>query len=62
VTSSLTDVAHGTRAFIDANIFVYHFSADSRLNWACTGSLLPLNKASWSAAPQRQWFKKRPTE
>jgi len=39
VTSSLADVAHGTRVFIDANIFVYHFSADSRLNSACTGFL-----------------------
>jgi len=39
VTSSLADVAHGTRVFIDANIFVYHFSADSRLNSACTSFL-----------------------
>jgi len=28
-----------TRVFIDANIFIYHFSADSRLNSACTGFL-----------------------
>lgn len=39
MTSSLADVAHGTRVFIDANIFVYHFSADSRLNSACTSFL-----------------------
>lgn len=39
MTSSLADVAHDTRVFIDANIFVYHLSADSRLNSACTGFL-----------------------
>jgi predicted nucleic acid-binding protein len=39
VTSSLAEVTHGTRVFIDANIFVYHFSADSRLNSACTSFL-----------------------
>jgi hypothetical protein len=31
--------AHGTRVLIDATIFVYDFSADSRLNSACTGFL-----------------------
>lgn len=34
MTSSLADVAHGPRVFIDANIFVYPFSADSRLWWS----------------------------
>jgi predicted nucleic acid-binding protein len=39
VTSSLTDLAQGTRVFIDANIFVYHVSADSRLNQVCADFL-----------------------
>jgi predicted nucleic acid-binding protein len=39
VTRSLADLAEGTRVFIDANIFVYHVSADSRLNQACADFL-----------------------
>ncbi|MGE0643514.1 MAG: type II toxin-antitoxin system VapC family toxin [Nitrospira sp.] len=39
MTRSLADLAQGTRVFIDANIFVYHVSADSRLNQVCADFL-----------------------
>lgn len=35
----LSDVPEGTRVFIDANIFIYHFSAASRFNPSCTDFL-----------------------
>ena len=35
----LSDITDGSVAFIDTNIFVYHFSANSRFNRACTDFL-----------------------
>lgn len=35
----LSDIADGTSVFIDANIFVYHFTANSRFNQSCTDFL-----------------------
>ena len=35
----LSDLPEGTRVFIDANIFIYHFSAASRFNSSCTNFL-----------------------
>lgn len=32
----LSDIEDGTTVFIDANIFVYHFAANSRFNPSCT--------------------------
>lgn len=39
MTRSLAALAQGMRVFIDANIFVYHVSADSRLNQSCADFL-----------------------
>ena len=35
----LSGLPEGTRVFIDANIFIYHFSAASRFNSSCTDFL-----------------------
>jgi len=35
----LSDLEKGTSIFIDANIFVYHFSKESRFNQACSSFL-----------------------
>jgi predicted nucleic acid-binding protein len=35
----LSDLPEGARVFIDANIFIYHFSAASRFNSSCTNFL-----------------------
>ena len=35
----LSDIEEGTSIFIDANIFIYHFSKESRFNHACSNFL-----------------------
>ena len=40
----LSDIEDGTNIFIDANIFVYHFSANSRFNLSCTDFLERIEK------------------
>jgi len=35
----LSDLEKGTSIFIDANIFIYHFSKESRFNQACSNFL-----------------------
>lgn len=41
----LQDIAPGQRVFIDANIFVYHFSQDSGFNKACRDFLLQVESS-----------------
>ncbi len=41
----LHEIEEGQRVFIDANIFVYHFSQGSRFNKSCTDFLLRVEKA-----------------
>ncbi len=35
----LSDLQKGASVFIDANIFIYHFSKESRFNQSCTSFL-----------------------
>lgn len=41
----LHDIEEGQRIFIDANIFIYHFSQGSRFNKSCTDFLSRIEKA-----------------
>lgn len=41
----LQDIAPGQRVFIDANIFVYHFSKDSGFNKSCRDFLLKVESS-----------------
>ena len=41
----LHEIEEGQRVFIDANIFVYHFSQGSRFNKSCTDFLQRIEKA-----------------
>lgn len=42
----LSNVEDGTKIFIDANIFVYHFTANSRFNPSCTSFLESIEKGN----------------
>ena len=41
----LHEIEIGQRVFIDANIFVYHFSKDSRFNKSCRDFLLRIENS-----------------
>lgn len=47
----LHEIEDGQRVFIDANIFVYHFSQDSRFNKSSTDVLQKLQKRGLSPFP-----------
>ncbi len=44
----LSDLEKGTSIFIDANIFIYHFSKESRFNQACSSFLEYIEAGSMS--------------
>jgi predicted nucleic acid-binding protein len=44
----LSDLEKGTSIFIDANIFIYHFSKESRFNRACSSFLEHIEAGSIS--------------
>jgi predicted nucleic acid-binding protein len=44
----LADLEKGTSIFIDANIFIYHFSKESRFNQACSNFLEQIEAGSMS--------------
>jgi len=44
----LSDLKKGTSIFIDANIFIYHFSKESRFNQACLNFLQYIEAGSIS--------------
>lgn len=44
----LSDLEKGTSTFIDANIFIYHFSKESRFNQACSNFLEYIEGGSMS--------------
>jgi predicted nucleic acid-binding protein len=44
----LSDLEKGASIFIDANIFIYHFSKESRFNQACSNFLEYIEAGSTS--------------
>ena len=51
----LSDLADGSSIFIDANVFVYHFSRQSRFNSSCSAFLERIYFAGYKKELDSMW-------